>query len=236
MERRVICRDPPVLNQFLYDGGKGRSACMPICVQALYHLSEKMRGGTTTTKEQAILTPLEWQTIMTRGTRLWTLWQEKGDHGGELFPFLEDIFALPQCGGFYNLFKKEEFLVERAGLAKPSVVVENPEGSLQNLVVSMTPDGDRYMSALITMPSNSTVAVIHCPGWGLLLFDPHGRAGTDDITLLQFFNHGDATLYLLRRYKVGCKDQLSKEIYSLYNEVELADAFSYSAYLFTDKR
>lgn len=234
MEQRVICRDPPVLNQFLYDEGKGRRACMSICIQALYHLSEKMRG--TTNKEHAILTVLEWQTIMARGTRLWTLWQEKGEHGGELFPLLEDIFALPQCAGFYNLFKKEDYLVERAGLAKPSATVENTEGSLQHLLTSMTTDKARPMYALITMPGNSTVTVLHCPGWGLLLFDPHGRVGTDDLTLLQFFKPGDAALYLLRRYNVGCIDQIPKEIYSLYNEVELADAFSYSAYLFTDKQ
>lgn len=234
MEQRVICRDPSVLNQFLYDEGKGRRACMSICIQALYHLSEAMHKATTL-KEHAILTPIQWQCVMTRGTRLWSLWTEKNADDRESFPRAQDIFARPECGGFYNRFKKEEYLTERGGLAKPSTMVENTEGSLQHLLASMTQDTNRYAYALITMPGNSTVAVIHRPWWGFFLFDPHGRVGTNDITLLQFFNHLDATQYLLRRYKVGCIDQVSDEIYSLYNEVELADAFTYSACLFTDK-
>ena len=233
MERRIICRDPPVLNQFLYEGGVGRKACMCMCIQALYHLSEAMRKPTTK-NEHAVLTPYQWSCVMKRGTRLWTLWQEKGTSGGEMFPFLEDIFALPQCSGFYKLFKKEDFLVERGGLAKPSANVEDTEGSLHHLFTTMAKETTRHMYAIVTMPGSSTVAVISSPSQGLFLFDPHGRTGTDEITFLQCLDHRDVAQYLLRRYKVGCIDQVTEEIYSLYSEVELAEAFSYSAYLFTD--
>jgi hypothetical protein len=201
---------------------------------ALYHLSEAMHKQTTI-KEHAIPSPIQWQCVMTRGARLWSLWTEKDPNNRDLFPLAEDIFAHPNCSGFYNLFKKEEHLTECAGLAKPSTMVENIGGSLQDLLASMTKDVDRYAYALLTMPTNSTVAVIYRPGWGLFLFDSHGRVSTDTITFLQFSNHSDAAQYLLRRYKVGSIDQLSDEIYSLYNEVELAEAFSYSACLFTDK-
>lgn len=234
MEARIVCRDPPVLNQFLYDGGKGRVACMGICIQALYHLSEALRFSPTASKEDAILTPIQWGCVMSQGTRLWTLWRQKYPDMVEEFPLADDLFALPQCAGFYKLFKKE--IVEYGGLARKSVLLpEAGEGTLQQLLSSLV-NKQQYGYALITMPGNSTVAVLYRPQpFALFLFDPHGRAGTEDVTFLEFGDSRGVTQYLLRRYQVGCIDQVSDEIYSLYNEVELADAYTYSACLFTNE-
>ena len=234
MQARIVCRDPPVLNQFLYGGGKGRVACMGICIQALYHLSEALRSYTRK-EEEAILTPIQWGCVMSQGTRLWTLWREKYPNMVEEFPLADDLFALPQCAGFYKLFKKE--IVERGGLARNSEdTSSSSEGSLQQLLASLVNKKHQYGYSLITMPGNSTVAVIYQPQPSrLFLFDPHGRAGTEDVTFLEFGDYRSATQYLLRRYQVGCIDHLTDEIYSLYNEMELADAYSYSASLFTNE-
>lgn len=233
MEARLVCRDPPVLNQFLYDGGKGRVACMGICIQALYHLSEALRFSPTATKEDAILTPIQWGCVMSQGTRLWTLWRQKYPEIAEEFPLADDLFALPQCAGFYKLFKRE--IVERSGLARKSAHGSSSEGSLEELLASLT-SKKVYGYALITMPGNSTVAVIHRPRpFTLFLFDPHGRVGTEDVTFLECGDCRMVAQYLLRRYQVGCIDQVPDEIYSLYNEMELADTYTYSACLFTNE-
>jgi len=234
--QRMLRLDPPVLNQFKFDGNKGRAACVPICLLTLYHIADEIRGHHNF-QCQSILNDTQWSLVMKRGIRLWERW-----HNGyvqdraERFPQIEEILGLVQCQDFYTLFKKEDIDErDRAGLAIPSKYYENPMGSLYTLCKSMS-EKDCDVYAVIIMPvCASAVALIYRPSTQrYVLFDPHGAAGSDRVTLLVFREPKDVVRYLLTRYQVDSIDDCRRSGVE-YDEVELCEMYSYTASLFTCK-
>lgn len=228
-----------VLNQFKYDGDRGRRACVPICLMALYHVAEEIRDCHNY-KCPTILNQVQWSLIMERGIRMWQVWKENHRVTSDLFPKIEEILALPQCVGFYQIFKKEEDIDERerSGLVIPSSVIENPLGSLYTLCLSMIEKKQNVYTILILPVCFSAVAMWsrkHLNGYSFFLFDPHGAAGSDDVTLIEFDDYRDVVRYLVTRYNIECIDTYVPSQYAHYDETKLYEMYSYSASLFTIK-
>ena len=239
---KAVRLDPPVLNQFHFDGDRGRRACVPLCLLALFHIAEEIRDRNNYQCD-TILNEEQWTHVMALGIKLWHLWKKKTLMVDEVFPKIEEILALPQCDKFYTIFKKEEDLdkFQRAGLAIDSKYHDNPLGSLQHLCESMTKE-NRNVYAVVVLPEIAyAIALFYhrclSTASSFYLFDPHGRKGSEDnnITLVRFFDCSELVRYIIKRYDIKCIDTYvpfpgqKKKI----DETELMTRYAYTASLFT---
>lgn len=232
----IIRHDPPVLNQFLHDGRRGIGACIPICIMAIYHIAEEIRDSNNYNCA-TLLNTVQWSIIMKRGIYMWTLWKEGNDDKDVIFPKIEEILALTECKEFYNLFKKEEDIDERerSGLAILSKRYENPLGTLYGLFRSMA-EKQHDVYAIVILPGHASAVTVvsrRLPRHSFWLFDPHGAAGTDNITLIEFSDYRDLIRYLCVRYDIESIDDYTPIKDVKYSETELYEMYSYSASLFT---
>lgn len=210
-----------VLNQFQFDGGKGRTACMALCIQALYHLYDVLE------KYRELLTRAEWSAVMERGTRLWQLWRDLGNE--RLFPLVDEILKVPECKDFYRLFDTER--EEYAGLVLDSGWIDNIEGPLSRVVAKLY-QAKQTSCAIITLPVHYTIGIL-CHLKNLFLFDPHGEKATQHIEFVQFDSPIKLVSYLIERHQF---DSIDKNEYIAYlDELDVVNQYGYSATVFTVK-
>jgi len=215
------------LNQFKFDGGKGKSACVPICIQALYHLHEILKDTGN------ILNDSQWAIVMERGTRVWELWRQQNPTLKTSFPRIEEIIRMKECEGFYQLFsqKSDEF----DGLIMDSKVIENGQGPLQRVIKTLVKDRERTACAVVILPGHYGIALLSYKG-SVFCFDPHGKKGTNNTELLHFSDASDVMPYLKKRYDLSNVDDLIDTTYmTLYDEEDIQNHFGYSATVFTVK-
>ena len=236
MKSSITVHRTGVLNQFKFDGGRGKAACIPICVQALYHLHEALEDG------GKLLNPGQWKTVMERGTRVWELWRERNPLVESSFPSIEEIIQLKECEGFYRLFSKQadSFL----GLVLHSDQIDNGQGPLNRVVCSLTNNTRTKLftrttpsssCAIVILPNHHSIALIAYRD-SVLFFDPHGTRGTDETELVQFAHAGDVVPYFQKRYGYDPVDVImSSELAHYYTDELLQIQFGYSATVFTTK-
>lgn len=216
------------LNQFKFDHGKGGTACVAICIQALFHLNDALEdGGQLPSREQ-------WSIVMERGIRVWTLWRERNPRIETNFPAIEEIITMKECEGFYNLFS--ERVGKIAGLAVHSELIDNGQGPLEHLVRSLTKIKHKTSCAIVILPHNNCVALI-CYKGNVLYFDSHGTRGSDLMELVQFSNPDDVAPYLTKRFDYDSADTVmsNTKLKKQYTDELLQIQFGYSAIVFTTK-
>lgn len=234
---KAVRLDPHVLNQFKFDGERGRRACVPICLIALFHMAEELRDRNNY-RCDSILNDEQWKDVMSRGINLWHLWKEKTLTVGEVFPKIEEILSLKPCEKFYTIFKKEEDLDlhQTAGLAIDSRYHDNPLGSLQDMCESMTKEGcDVYTVVVLPQTSYAIALVYHHKSTSFYLFDSHGRKGSANLTLVRFFVCNEMVRYIIERYEIESIDTFkplpgweNKKI----DDTELVQRYGYTASFF----
>ncbi len=225
-----------VKNQFLFDGGKGKTACLAISVQAIYHMHEYL------TETGALPGTNEWTAIMTRGIRLWELWRDtRGKIVRAAYPTIDEVISMKECEGFYRLFN--ERITEYAGLVIDNKRVEDHQASLGTTVVQSSLESMvtklmlQQSSACIiaVLPSNCSVGIVRYND-SVFLFDPHGSAGSNDCELMQFRRANALVDYLVKKYQLDVLSDTYTNTGVYYNEMEIQDTYGYCAILFSSKK
>lgn len=225
LDKMITHHRTETANQFIYKNGKGKTACIPLCVQALYHLHESL------TVNNELLNDSQWEMVMDRGIRVWELWRERNKRVESNFPHIEDIIRMPECEGFYRLFseKSEEY----NGLVTDSGWIDNVQGPLTRVVSALFKER-KASCALIVLPHHTAIGLIR-HGTLIYLFDSHGRSGTQETELTQFMNPRDVVPYLIKKYQLDNIDDMEPHKGIVYSELEIAHMYAYSASVFTTK-
>lgn len=228
MRSNITIHRTGTLNQFKFGTGKGKAACVSICVQALYHLHEALEDG------GKLLNPGQWATVMERGIRVWEIWRERNPLLETSFPALEEIIRLKECEGFYKLFNEQtdSFM----GLVLHSDQIDNGQGPLSRVVRSLINNKRSSIScAIVILPNNYSVGLISY-NTSVLYFDPHGTKGSDEMELVQFSDARDVVPYLEGRHGYEPVDiVMNSELGKYYTDELLQIQFGYSATVFTKK-
>lgn len=211
-------------NQFKFDGKRGVTACVPFCIQALYHLYEKLHY------EGQLLEPKDWHLIMERGIRIWELWRKAYPTLDTPFPNVHEIIKMKECAGFYKLFEQKH--EECGGFIQSQERITDQVSSLDRFIVSLAKQS-KIACAIITLNINFTLALLSY-GNSLFLFDPHGYKGSDESLLAQFSNPKEVTPFLMAKYDIDETPDLPK-LKKYYTETEIQSFIGYSATLFTVK-
>jgi len=212
-----------VLNQFKFDGVKGATACVALCVQAVYQLHMLLRD------HDQLPTKTEWDSIMYRGIRTWQLWRERNPYTATSFPLVDEIIKMPECKGFYEVFNTK--YDEIGGLLFDSKVIENTEGPLSRVVTSLL-KATKESCALIVLPQNYCIALLRYNN-SLFLFDPHGRRGSNEIDFVQFKSPEALVSYLKDEHQyINIDDAYIPKKMSKF---DICKQFNYDATVFTTK-